>query len=54
MQKVKLIRPTPGGAGVIKAGTIIDVSETEAAMLAKGGYIEAPEKPKPPQKPKKR
>ena len=37
MVKVKLIKPTPGGAGTIRAGTIIEVSESEAALLVKSG-----------------
>lgn len=46
--KVKLIKSTRGGNGMYKAGTIIEVSESEAALLEKAGYIEKkPDEKKP-------
>ena len=50
MQKVKLKKQTQGGSGVIKAGTVIEVSDAEAAVLLKAGYIDPPESPKKPKK----
>lgn len=52
MQKIKLIKDTHGGNGLLKAGSVIEVSDTEAMLLEKAGYAQS--KPPEAKKPKRR
>jgi hypothetical protein len=44
---IRIIKQTPGGKGVIRAGQIITVSDCEARLLIESGYAETLTPPKP-------
>ena len=43
--KIRITKQTAGAGGVIRPGTVIDVSESEASLLLKSGYAENLEPP---------